>query len=163
LWTLALLFLAVLVAAGAYGFVATAAYHGKMNLLPSMQASLVATGQRIDAAGNSLHNWFADRGQWGKRLGARIGGAFQGARQQANNLTHGRQQLQNQIDQRTSNLQTQVNNVQAAEKATDDRVSKIEQQVQQLQNGHAQQPPAAQPPSNSVDDRNPQVIRAPGQ
>ncbi|HUB82119.1 MAG TPA: STAS domain-containing protein [Bryobacteraceae bacterium] len=144
LWTVTLLLLVVLLAGGAYGVMALGAYHGQMNLLPSMQANLVAAGQRIDAAENSVRSWAADRDQWRKRVEAKIDRALPGARRQANDR-------QAAIDQRTSNLQTQVNNLQAAQTATETRVSNVEQQVRQLQNARAEQPSTAQPAEDGAD------------
>ena len=150
LWTTMVLLLIMLIAAGAYGYMALGAYRGKMNLFPAMQANLVAAGQRIDATENSMRNWVAERDQWGKHVEAKIDGALRNARQQANEVTHGRQILQAEIDQRTSNLQTQVNNIQAAQKATDDRVANVEEQVRELENTRADEPSAEKPAANSV-------------
>jgi anti-anti-sigma factor len=122
LWAATVLIVAVLIGAGAYSYVAVRAYRGQMNLLPSMQASLVSAGQRIDATENALHNWSADRDQWRKRAEARIDTMWRSVRGVS------------ALDQRTTQPQAQIDNVQATEKATVDRVSNLEEQVRVLQN-----------------------------
>jgi predicted nucleic acid-binding Zn-ribbon protein len=143
-----MLILAALLVSVAYGYIAVSAYRGRMNLLPAIQADLVSAGQRIDSAESTLRSWAADRDAWRKNAEDRIGAALGTVRQQAKQITAGHQQLQTEIEQRTTSLQNQVNGIQAAQKATGDKVANLEEQVHKLQSDRTEQPTGQEPPAN---------------
>ena len=132
LWSLALLVLVAVVAVVGYGYWALAAYHGQMNVLPSIQDHLRADGRRIEAAGQALQDRKASLSQ---RLST------------AGSVLAGRTPVptQAELDQRTAALQGQINTLQSAQESADQRLNNLQGQMSQIQS-QAQQTPVAQTP-----------------
>lgn len=153
LWTFILLLLLALTVAGGYGYMAVQAYQGKMTLFPAMQDNLVAAGRRIEATESALRGMNTEQNAWSKREDTRIADALRTVRQQGQEITAGREQLQAEIDGRASNLQKQVDGLQSSNEAMTGRVTNLEDQVTQLQNGQSGQTNGGEPDANNVSER----------
>jgi hypothetical protein len=143
LWTLTVLTLAGLIAAGAYGYWAVGTYGGKLNLLPAMQGQLVAAGRRIDAAEDALRSWTGERDAWAKRLNkveARADGTLRTARKDAAEIAaRTGQRIEAQLDQRTTDLQAKVDRIELAQQSADTRLSSMQGQLNQMQAANNQE------------------------
>ena len=137
LWAVIIVTLSALATAGVYGYWTYGPHLGRLNLLPAMQAQLVAAGQRIDAAENALRSWTSQRDAWEKRLGsveAKIGGTLRAARKQAEEIAARTQQhMEAELDQRSASLQAKVNQIQSAQQSTDTRLNGFEEQLNRMQ------------------------------
>jgi hypothetical protein len=143
LWTVIIVTLAALAAAGLYGYRTYGPYLGGLNLLPGMQDKLATASKRIDAAEGALQSWISQRDAWDKRLGsveARIGGTLRAARKQAEEIAARTQQhLEAELDQRTASLQAKLDRMQSAQQSTDTRLSGFEEQLNRMQAANSQE------------------------
>jgi hypothetical protein len=124
-WFLATIIVLALVAIVGYGYIATAAYHGTLNLLPRMQDKLVADGQRIDRA------LFTQKQAWGQRaadLHARVDGTVRAARGEAD-----RQAPAQAYDPQTIELQNRVDSLESQLRASQEQVNELQTQIRQQQ------------------------------
>ncbi len=124
-WFVATSLVLALVAIVGYGYIATAAYHGTLNLLPRMQDKLVADGQRIDQA------LFAQKQTWDLRaaaLHARVDGTVRAARGEAD-----RQAPAQAYDPQTIELQNRVDSLEAQLRASQEQVNDLQAQLRQQQ------------------------------
>ncbi len=137
LWTVIVVTLAALIAAGVYGYQTAGPYFGKANLVPAMQGKLVEAGRRIDAAEDALRNWTSQQDAWAKRLGAaeaKIDGTLRAARKQADEIAVRTQQhVQTELDRRALNLETKLDRIQSAQRLTDTNLNNLQEQLTQMQ------------------------------
>ena len=137
LWTVIVVTVLAMAAAGAYGYRTYGSYLGRLNLLPAMQDQLVTAGHRISAAEEALRNWTSQRDAWEKRLGsveARIGGILRAARKQAEETAAKTQQhMEAELDQRAASLQAKVDKLQSVQQSADTRLSGFEEQLTRMQ------------------------------
>jgi hypothetical protein len=67
-WTIVLVILAALVAAGTYSCRTVGTYFSRLSLVPTMQETIGTVCRRIDAAEDGLRSWTSQRDDWAKRL-----------------------------------------------------------------------------------------------
>jgi hypothetical protein len=129
-WFIATIVVLALVAIVGYAYIATAAYHGTLNLLPRMQDKLVADGQRIDRA------LFTQKQAWGQRaadIHARVDGTVRAARGEAD-----RQAPAQAYDPQTIELQNRIDSLEAQLRASQEQTNELQTQLRQQQSAPRQ-------------------------
>jgi hypothetical protein len=124
-WFVATIVVLAVVTIVGYAYIATAAYHGTLNLLPRMQDKLVADGRRIDQA------LFTQKQAWGERaaaLSSRVDGTVRAARGGAD-----RQAPAPAYDPQTIELQNRIDSLEAQLRASQEQVSELQSQLRQQQ------------------------------
>jgi TolA-binding protein len=126
LWTLLCLCVVVgaMTAIGTSAYPALQNYHAQLEQVPVLSGLLHGVDDRVQAVEQSLKDRFGN-------LEARLNGHLRNERLQ-------RQRLQTEMDRRTAELSSRLEAVESAQRATDARITDLQQQVDQTKEGPQQ-------------------------
>src|SRR5262249_38659349 len=127
IWTLAVVLAGVIIAAGLYGRSALAAYKGRLDQLPGLQAAISLAGNRIETLENAYRTWSSQQDSWAlqlKQMEAKFDGGMRTVRKQAEEIVARAQaRMQDDLDRRTAALQARVDKLQSAQNTADARLT----------------------------------------
>jgi hypothetical protein len=126
----------VIIAAGLYGRSALAAYKGRLDQLPGLQAAISLAGNRIETLENAYRTWSSQQDSWAlqlKQMEAKFDGGMRTVRKQAEEIVARAQaRMQDDLDKRTAALQARVDKLQSAQNTADARLTSFREELDRV-------------------------------